>query len=93
MTRVDGTVVRVAPPVRGPKPPARVYFAGSEPVDPLRLSPEKIAELIIIASVEDSSAHLEVPVGTQPETVSRVRRALGLDRRIPRRRHEAASGA
>jgi len=71
----------------------RVYFSGSEPVDPLRLSPEKIAELIIIASVEDSSSHLEVPVGTQADTISRVRRALGLDRRVPRRRHEATSGA
>jgi DNA polymerase-3 subunit epsilon len=71
----------------------RVYFSGAGPVDPLRLSPEKIAELVIIASLEDSNAHLELPVTTPEETVARIRRALGLDRRTPRRRHEASSGA
>lgn len=71
----------------------RVYFSGTQLVDPLRLSPEKIAELVIIASVEDSSAHLELPVTTPQETLARIRRALGLDRRTPRRRHGASSGA
>lgn len=71
----------------------RVYYSGSEPVDPLRLSSEKIAELVIIASLEDSNAHLELPVTTPEDTVLRIRRALGLDRRTPRRRHGASSGA
>lgn len=69
----------------------RVYFSDAPPVDPLRLSSEKIAELLIIASFIEGDAHLEVPVESSAQTITRVRRALGLDRRTPRRRHEAAS--
>jgi len=69
----------------------RVYFSGAPPVDPLRLTSEKIAELLIIASFAEGEAYLEVPVGDAPETLARLRRALGLDRRTPRRRHAAAS--
>jgi DNA polymerase III subunit epsilon len=70
---------------------ARVYFAGAGPVDPLRLSPGKVAELLIIATFQEADAHLQVPVSTAAETEQRIRRALGLDRRAPRRRHEATS--
>jgi DNA polymerase-3 subunit epsilon len=69
----------------------RVYFSGAPAVDPLRLSSEKIAELLIIAAFVDGDAHLEVPVVDAADTVARVRRALGLDRRTPRRRHGALS--
>jgi DNA polymerase-3 subunit epsilon len=71
----------------------RVYFSGTEPVDPLRLTPEKIAELLIIASYEDADAHLEIRVTDALETVAHIRRALGLDRRTPRRHHGSTSGA
>ena len=69
----------------------RVYFSGAPEIDPLRLSSEKIAELLLIATFIEGEAHLEVPVAAAVETVARVRRALGLDRRTPRRRHGAAS--
>ncbi len=69
----------------------RVYFAGLPAVDPLRLTSEKIAELLIIASFAEGEAYLEVPVTDVAETAARLRRALGLERRTPRRRHGAAS--
>jgi len=69
----------------------RVYFSGAERPDPLRLPPTKIAELLTVASFEQADGHLEIRPTDLPETLSRVRRALGLDRRAPRRRHEAAS--
>jgi DNA polymerase-3 subunit epsilon len=69
----------------------RVYFSGAVPVDPLRLTPEKIAEMLIIAAYDETGTHMEVAVTTAVETVGRVRRALGLDRRTPRRRHGSPS--
>ena len=69
----------------------RVYFDGTATVDPLRLSSEKIAEMLIIASFEESGAFLRLPVTDGPDTAQRVRRALGLERRSPRRRHGAPS--
>ncbi len=69
----------------------RVYFGGAAPVDPLRLGPEKLAELLIVAGFEESGAHLEVPVTTEAATVAGLIHALGLDRRTPRRHHGAAS--
>jgi DNA polymerase-3 subunit epsilon len=71
----------------------RVYFAGTPPVDPLRLSSEKLAELLIVAGFEESGAHLGIPVTTPAETTMRIRRGLGLDRRSPRRRHGAIATA
>jgi len=71
----------------------RVYFADTPAVDPLRLSSEKLAELLIVAGFEESGSHLGIPVTTAAETTSRVRRALGLERRSPRRRHGAPSTA
>jgi DNA polymerase-3 subunit epsilon len=70
---------------------ARVYFADAPAVDPLRLGPEKLAELLIVAGFEESGAHLEVPVTTEAATAAAVMHALGLDRRTPRRHHGAAS--
>jgi hypothetical protein len=70
---------------------ARVYFSGAASVDPRLLTSEKIAELLIIASFAESESYLEVSVTEESETVARLRRALGLDRRTPRRRHAAAS--
>ncbi|HEY5506720.1 MAG TPA: hypothetical protein VIK83_04430, partial [Coriobacteriia bacterium] len=67
----------------------RVYFSGTPAVDPLRLSSEKIAEILIIAGFEESGAFLGLPVSTLEDTAHRIRRALGLERRMPRRRHEA----
>jgi len=69
----------------------RVYFSGAPSVDPLLLTSEKIAELLIIASFAEGEAYLEVPITDEAETTARLRRALGLDRRTPRRRHGAAS--
>jgi excinuclease UvrABC nuclease subunit len=69
----------------------RVYFDGAPAVDPLRLSSEKIAELLIIASFIEGDAYLEVPVADAAGTASKLRRALGLDRRMPRRHHGAVS--
>ena len=80
----------------GDKTPAtieRVYFSGTPAVDPLRLSSEKLAELLIVAGFEESGSHLGIHVTTPAETISRVRRALGLERRSPRRRHGATSTA
>jgi DNA polymerase III subunit epsilon len=69
----------------------RVYFAGTPVVDPLRLSSEKIAEILIIAAFEESGPYLGLPVTDLADTARRVRRALGLERRSPRRRHEPPS--
>ncbi len=69
----------------------RVYFSGAPGVDPLRLTSEKIAELLIIASFVEGESYLEVPVTDAADTAARLRRALGLDRRTPRRRHGAPS--
>lgn len=69
----------------------RVYYSGVSAVDPLRLTSEKIAELLIIASFIEGDGYLEVPVTNEADTHGRVRRALGLDRRTPRRHHGAAS--
>jgi DNA polymerase-3 subunit epsilon len=69
----------------------RVYFSGAPAVDPLKLTSEKIAELLIIASFTEGEAYLELPVTDAIETAARIRRALGLDRRTPRRRHGVAS--
>lgn len=74
-----------------PRTLERVYYAGTPPVDPLRLSSERLAELLIVAGFEESGAHLGIPVTTAAETNSRIRRALGLDRRSPRRHHGATS--
>jgi DNA polymerase-3 subunit epsilon len=69
----------------------RVYFSGAPGVDPLRLTSEKIAELLIIASFVEGDSYLEVPITHAEDTAARLRRALGLDRRTPRRRHGAPS--
>ncbi len=69
----------------------RVYFSGVPGVDPLRLTSEKIAELLIVASFMEGESYLEVAVTDAADTASRLRRALGLDRRTPRRRHGAPS--
>lgn len=71
----------------------RVYCSGAPDVDPLLLSSEKIAELLIISAFAEGEAYLEVPVTDVAETAARLRRALGLDRRTPRRRHGASSTA
>jgi excinuclease UvrABC nuclease subunit len=70
----------------------RVYCSGAPAVDPLRLSSEKIAELLIIASFVEGDSYLEVPVTDAVGTAAHLRRVLGLDRRTPRRRHGVASG-
>jgi DNA polymerase-3 subunit epsilon len=71
----------------------RVYFNGTPTVDPLRLSSEKIAELLIVAAFEESGAFLGLRITDATDTTQRIRRALGLERRVPRRRHGAPSGA
>jgi excinuclease UvrABC nuclease subunit len=71
----------------------RVYFNDTPAIDPLRLSSEKIAEILIIAGFEESGAFLGLPVTTADDTGHRIRRALGLERRMPRRRHAVPSGA
>jgi DNA polymerase-3 subunit epsilon len=70
----------------------RVYWSGAPAVDPLRLSSEKIAELLIIASFAEGDSYLEVPVTDAVGTAAHLRRVLGLDRRTPRRRHGVVSG-
>ena len=69
----------------------RVYFSGAKRPDPLRLPPTKIGELLTVASFEHADSHLEISPTDLAETLSRVRRALGLDRLAALRRHEAAS--
>jgi DNA polymerase III subunit epsilon len=69
----------------------RVYFSEAQPVDPLRMSPEKVGELLTVASFEDADGHLEVPVTDLAGTLSKIRHALGLERKTPRRRHGAVS--
>jgi DNA polymerase-3 subunit epsilon len=89
-------VLRGSRDVVGAKVPAtleRVYFNGAAPVDPLRLSSEKIAEILIVANFEESGSYLGVQVTEAAETAARIRRSLGLERRSPRRRHGAPSGA
>jgi DNA polymerase-3 subunit epsilon len=69
----------------------RVYFGEAAPVDPLRLSSEKIAEMLIISAYEEADAHVEIAVEDRDGTLARIRRSLGLDRRTPRRRHASTS--
>lgn len=71
----------------------RVYFNGMPPVDPLRLSSEKIAEILIVAAFEEAGSYLGLRVSDKADTARRIRRALGLERRLPRRRHGASSDA
>jgi excinuclease UvrABC nuclease subunit len=70
----------------------RVYFSETRRTDPLRMSPAQIGELLTVASFEDADGHVEVPVTDAEDTLLRVRRSLGLERRVPRRRHGAVSG-
>jgi len=70
----------------------RVYFDGTVRIDLLRLGPEKLGELLAVAAFATEGVYLDVQVGDKTSTTARLRRALGLDRRLPRRRHEAASG-
>ncbi|MDO8964075.1 MAG: exonuclease domain-containing protein [Coriobacteriia bacterium] len=83
----SGIEAKIAPAIE------RVYFNGAERPDPLRMAPERLGELLTVAQFEDADGHLEIAVSDLAGTVSAVRRSLGLDRRTPRRRHEAASGA
>jgi DNA polymerase-3 subunit epsilon len=69
----------------------RVYFSGAAPVDVLRATPEKLSELVAIATFATEGTYLEVGVTDAAATVTRLRRALGLERRSPRRHHEATS--
>jgi DNA polymerase-3 subunit epsilon len=70
----------------------RVYFSAGPRTEPLGMSPAQIGELLTVASFEDADGHIEIPVTDAEDTLLRIRRALGLERRIPRRRHGAASG-
>ena len=69
----------------------RVFFDAAPPADVLHLGPEKLGELLAIAAFAADGVYLEITVGDQPGTVARLRRAIGVDRRLPRRRHEVAS--
>ena len=68
----------------------RVYYAGAERRDPLSLTPEEVAQMLIVASFMATDNHTEIPVGDYALTLARIRRSLGLDRRQPRRRHAAS---
>jgi len=70
----------------------RIYFSDSRRTDPLRMSPAQIGELLTVASFEDADGHIEVPVTDAEDTLLRIRRSLGLERRVPRRHHGAVSG-
>lgn len=69
----------------------RVFFNGTPAVDPLRLSSEKIAEILIVAGFEETGSYLGLLITDQADTMKRIRRALGLERRSPRRRHGTPS--
>ncbi len=69
----------------------RVYFSGAARADLLRLTPEKLSELLAVAAFAADGTYLEVPILDAPTTLSRLRHAVGADRRAPRRHHAAAS--
>lgn len=75
---------------RLPRALRRVYYAGAERRDPLSLTPEEVAHMLIVASFMATDNHTEIPVGDYALTLARIRRSLGLDRRQPRRRHAAS---
>ena len=81
---------RIAPKL--PETLRRVFFDSTPPVDLLRLGPEKLGEVLAIASFAAEGVYLEVAVADQARTLSRLRMAMGVDRRLPRRRHGVASG-
>lgn len=86
-----GGATTIAPKIPGVL--QRVYFAGAPRADILRCTPEKLTELLAVASFAADGTYLEVPVTDAAGTAARLRRALGLEKREPRRRHEAASTA
>jgi DNA polymerase-3 subunit epsilon len=67
----------------------RAYYSDLPRRDPLSLSPEEVAQMLVIATFMAGDAHMEIPVGDERLTLARIRRVLGLERRQPRRRHAA----
>jgi excinuclease UvrABC nuclease subunit len=84
-----GDRTRIAPKL--PETLRRVFFDSTPPVDLLRLGPEKVGEVLAIASFAAEGVYLEVAVADQARTLSRLRMAMGVDRRLPRRRHGVVS--
>jgi DNA polymerase III subunit epsilon len=67
----------------------RVYFSDTPRVKTVDLTGPQIAELLIVAGFLSSGEHGEIPVTDEAETLHAVRKSLGLEPRVPRRRHEA----
>lgn len=70
---------------------SRVYFSEAPRPDPLLMTPAMIGEMLTVATFESADGHLDLRVTDAADTLAKVRRALGLERRQPRRRHGAAS--
>lgn len=65
----------------------RVYFSGTEAPDLARLTGRRIGEMLAIRGFLAAADVVEVPVTDETSTLAAVSRALGLTRRVPRRRH------
>lgn len=73
---------------RLPRTLQRVYYHGAaETRDPLSMTPEEVAQLLVIGTFMATDDHATIPVADSALTLAAVRRSLGLDRRQPRRRH------
>jgi DNA polymerase-3 subunit epsilon len=75
---------------RLPRALHRVYFSERPRPDLLDLGPREVAEMLAIAAFSVGDAHVEVPVADERLALAGVKRSLGLDRRLPRRRHAAS---
>jgi DNA polymerase-3 subunit epsilon len=75
---------------RLPRALHRVYFSDRPRPDLLDLGPREVAEMLAIAAFSVGDAHVEVPVADERLALAGVKRSLGLERRLPRRRHAAS---
>jgi DNA polymerase-3 subunit epsilon len=83
-----GTLSSIAE--RLPRALHRVYFTDRPRPDLLGLGPDQVAEMLAIAAFAAGDAHIEVPVADERLALAAIRRSMGLERRLPRRRHAAS---
>jgi DNA polymerase-3 subunit epsilon len=83
-----GSLTSIA--ARLPRALHRVYFSDRPRPDLLDLGPREVAEMLAIAAFSVGDAHVEVPIADERLALAAVKRSLGLERRLPRRRHAAS---
>jgi DNA polymerase-3 subunit epsilon len=75
---------------RLPRALHRVYFSDRPRPDLLDLGPREVAEMLAIAAFSVGDAPVAGPVADERLALAGVKRSLGLERRLPRRRHAAS---